>query len=55
MQSALLKLDGVSKAEVTKTSAKVEVDRAKVTDAQLIAAVEGAGTGYGATIAPPKP
>ena len=51
VQSALLELDGVSKATVTKTSAKVEIDRAKVTDAQLIKAVEGAGKGYGATVA----
>ncbi len=55
MQSALLKLVGVSKADVTKTSAKVEIDRTKVTDAQLIKAVESAGKGYGATVAKPKP
>lgn len=54
VQSALLELDGVSKATVTKTSAKVEIDRAKVTDAQLIKAVEGAGKGYGATVAKAK-
>ena len=51
MQAALLKVDGVSKAECTKTSAAVEVDRDKVTDEQLIAAVKGAGKGYGATVA----
>ena len=50
MQAALLKLDGVSKADVTKTSATVEVDRDKVTDEQIIAAIEGAGKGYGATV-----
>ena len=33
---------------------KVEIDRAKVTDAQLIKAVEGAGKGYGATVAKAK-
>ena len=55
VQSALLKLVGVSKADVTKTSAKVEIDRTKVTDAQLIKAVESAGKGYGATVAKPKP
>ena len=53
MQAALLKLDGVSKADATKTSAKVVIDRTKVTDAQLIKAVEGAGKGYGATVAKP--
>ena len=50
MQAALLKLDGVSKADVTKTTAAVEIDSSKVTDAQLIAAVEKAGEGYGASI-----
>ena len=55
MQVALLKLKGVSKADATKTSAKVVIDRTKVTDAQLIKAVEGAGKGYGATIAAAKP
>ena len=53
VQAALLKLDGVSKADATKTSAKVVIDRTKVTDAQLIKAVEGAGKGYGATVAKP--
>lgn len=55
MQAALLKLDGVTKADATKTSATVEIDRAKVTDEQLIKAVEGAGKGYGATVAAAKP
>ncbi len=51
MQAALLKLDGVSKADCTKTSATVEVDHNKVTNEQLIAAVKGAGKGYGASVA----
>ncbi len=54
VQAALLKLKGVSSAKATKTTAKVEIDRAKVTDAQLIKAVEDAGKGYGATIAKEK-
>jgi len=51
VQAALLKLDGVSKADCTKTSADITVDRSKVTDAQLLAAVKAAGSGYGATLA----
>jgi len=50
VQAALLKLDGVSKADCTKTSAEVTVDRDKVTDEQLVKAVEGAGKGYGASV-----
>jgi len=50
VQAALLKLDGVSKADVTKTSADIEIDRSKVTDEQIIEAVKGAGTGYGASV-----
>jgi copper chaperone CopZ len=55
VRSALLKLPGVTKADVTKKSAKVVIERAKVTDAQLIKAVEDAGAGYGATVAKAKP
>lgn len=50
MQSALSKVDGVISSTVTMTSAAVVVDRNKVTNAQLIEAVRGAGNGFNATL-----
>jgi len=50
VQSALSKVDGVVSATASMTSAVVVVNRSKVTDAQLIAAVRGAGAGFGATV-----
>jgi len=52
VRSALKKVDGVSVADVSMpSSAVVKVDRSKVTDAQLVAAVKSAGPQYSATIA----
>lgn len=51
MQSALTKLDGVSEAKTTVTTAKVTVDREKVSNKELIKAVKGAGKGFSAKIA----
>ena len=50
MQSALSGIDGVVSATVSLSSAIVVVDRSRVTDAQLIAAVRGAGDGFDATV-----
>ncbi len=50
MQSALSKVDGVISSKVTMTSAAVVVDRNKVTNAELIAAVRGAKPGFDATV-----
>ena len=51
VRSALSKVDGVSVANVSMpTSAVVQVDRDKVTNDQLIAAVKSAGSRYSATI-----
>jgi len=50
VQSALSAIDGVSTASATKTSATVLLDRNKVTNAQLIKAVQAAGDGFNATV-----
>ncbi len=50
VRSALSKVDGVISSTATKTSAAVVVDRNKVTNAQLIAAVRSAGNGFDATV-----
>lgn len=43
MRSALTAIDGVEVTDVSKTAAKVTVDRSKVKDDQLIKAVSDAG------------
>jgi len=43
VRSALSKIDGIEVIEVTKTTAKIKVDRSKVTDKQIIDAVASAG------------
>lgn len=50
MQSALSKVDGVISSKVALTSAAVVVDRNKVTNAELLAAVRSAGDGFNATV-----
>ena len=51
MRSALAKVDGVSVSEVAMPDkAVVKVDRDKVTNDQLFAAVKSAGARYSATI-----
>lgn len=50
VRSALSGVDGVVSATVGMTSAVVVVDRSRVTDAQLINAVQGAGDGFNATV-----
>ena len=51
VQSALANVDGVTVKEVAMPDkATVEVDRSKVSNDQLIAAVKGAGDRYGATV-----
>jgi copper chaperone CopZ len=48
VRSALLEIDGVKVEDVSKTAAKVSVDRSKVKDDVLLKAITGAG--YSATI-----
>lgn len=50
VQSALSKVDGVISSNVTMTSAAVVVDRNKVTNAELLAAVRSAGDGFNGTV-----
>jgi copper chaperone CopZ len=51
VRSALAKVDGVTVKEVAMPDkATVAVDRTKVTDEQLVAAVKSAGSRYSATV-----